>query len=206
MWRCDWRLRLYHNCVLKEARTLNQSSKGQEKFTLPPRLCLCLFLCRSFVIVVTAAQSFPRSFLVFVLLAIEDWGRIELFLWGWKWTCTSTIICLQKLFQPWDGATWMRKTHKSILGSPSIGYLFVSKRGLEATLGRRIEKSARNDSGNVKFPIDAASHRQVICRQSSATCCQNSLRYSQVATVVWWSVPYTFSGFFSLLMKWNGQL
>ena len=41
-------------------------------------------------------------------------------------------------------------------------------------LGRGIGKSARNDSGNVKFSIDAASHGQVICRQSSATCCQNS--------------------------------
>lgn len=40
------------------------------------------------------------------------------------------------------------------------------------------------------------NHRQLVAKTGS--------RYSQVATVVWWSVPCAFSGLF-LLMKWNGR-
>ncbi|EFX77671.1 hypothetical protein DAPPUDRAFT_247331 [Daphnia pulex] len=48
---------------------------------------------------------------------------------------------------------------RSILGSPSTPYHFGSKSS-QLPLGRRIGKSARKDSGNVKFSIDAASHGQ----------------------------------------------
>ena len=67
----------------------------------------------------------------------------------------------------------MEQALRSILGSPPSPCHFGSK-SCQLPLGRRIGKSARKDSGNVKFSIDAASHGQVICRQSSVTCCQNS--------------------------------
>lgn len=72
----------------------------------------------------------------------------------------------------------MEQALRSILGSPSNSYHFGSKSS-QLPLGRRIGKSARKDSGNVKFSIDAASHGQVICRQSSVNRCQNSFESPQ---------------------------
>ena len=94
----------------------------------------------------------------------------------------------------------MGQTQKSILGSPRYHFLF-NRCPLAVESGNQQEMTAEMSN----FP-SMRHHRQVICRQSSATCCQNSLRYSQVATVVWSGGPSRMHKvFFSLLMKWNGR-
>ena len=145
MWWRGWVLRLYHRFVLK--------GTPNSKITLL-KLVFVYVICYG---------GYHRP----IFSCADGYGSL-----GWDWFVLMGFEV--NLHQDNQLVLKICLALKRTNGTDTQIFLtpFLSK-SCSLPLGRRIGKTTRIDSGNVKFSIDAASERQVICRQSSATCCQN---------------------------------